>query len=280
MAKSVLITYAIASASLAFGILLHVPGFYVEFGGRVTTLRDNANNVVAYMAIAVAILIGLYLKTVYRHFINRIRFLVLIPPLLMIMVSTGSRGGIAAFIIGCSVYLLPPWRSKRKLTAITLAILSIGATVYMVASNPVFLQRWQSSYDRSDMAGGREYIFPVALEMFLERPIFGWQPHEFLYELGRRRFGEEHVDTHNLLLYLLLQGGIVGTIPFVVGFWLCGCAAWRARRGHLGLLPLALISLILAISLSGTTLFWKPQWLILALTLAAASAASHGTGEK
>ena len=53
-------------------------------------------------------------------------------------------------------------------------------------------------------------------------------------------------DAHNLLLHLLLEGGIVGTLPFLVGLWLCGQSAWKARSKPLGLLPLALFCAMLS----------------------------------
>lgn len=281
IARRVLLTYVIASVLLALGIILKISGFYAELEpGRAIALGENPNVLAENTAVAVVILVGLRLYTSYKHFMSKILLLVLTLPLLAAMVATGSRGGVLAFMTGCVVYLLPYWRSKRTLTAIFFVMLGIVTVVYMIASDPEFLERWQTTYYEGSLAG-REKIMPAAIEMALERPIFGWQPVAFLYELGFRSYGIwGQMDAHNLYLHLLMEVGLVGAIPFLVGLWLCGWSAWRARLGDLGLLPLALLFTVLASGMSGTTLVWKTQWLVLALTLAAASAVPGGWGKR
>ena len=108
--------------------------------------------------------------------------------------------------------------------------------------------------------------------MFVERPGLGWQPLMSGHELGRRVYHLSHSggrDAHNLFLHLLLEGGIVGALPFLVGLWLCGQSAWKARSKPLGLLPLALFCAVLASSMAHTDLRRKPFWLVLALASAA-----------
>jgi O-antigen ligase len=82
------------------------------------------------------------------------------------------------------------------------------------------------------------------------------------------------MDAHNLFLSMLMEVGVVGTIPFLVGLWLCFRAAWIARRGDLGLMPLALLVAVLTVNMGIPALLWKPFWLIMGLTLAAASTAA------
>ena len=174
-------------------------------------------------------------------------------------------------MIGFVVYLLPYWRSRGRLTAIILAVLGIAATTYLVMHAPA-ADRWQSASEGK--FAGREDIFPAAIAMFLERPFLGWKPLMSSYELGRRVYGLHHPgerDAHNLLLHLFLEGGIVGTMPFLVGLWLCGQSAWQARSKPLGLLPLALFCAVLAASMTHTDLRRKPFWLVLALASAATS---------
>jgi O-antigen ligase len=270
MVRSVLLSYSIASVLLAVGNILHLPGFYADVGaGRITGVGDNPNEVAGHLAIAFVTLIGLCLYTSYKRFLTKILLLVLTLPLMVVMVATGSRGGILAFVIGCLVYVLPHWRSKRTLTTIIVALLVIATVVYMVADNPYFSERWQEAYEGK--LSGREQIAPAAIEMILERPVFGWQPIAWFYELGMRLGITTGKDAHNLVLALLLEVGVVGTIPFLIGLWLCARSAWSARSGYLELLPLALLFTVCAAGMSGTTLIWKTQWLVFALTLAAPS---------
>jgi O-antigen ligase len=108
--------------------------------------------------------------------------------------------------------------------------------------------------------------------MILERPIFGWHPGEFVYEISVRLGAVgENMDPHNLFVSMLGEVGVVGTIPFLAGLWLCFQAAWIARRGDLGLIPLAILLATLAVNMGVPALLWKPFWLAMGLTLATAS---------
>jgi O-antigen ligase len=276
MMKSVLLTYVIACA-----ILTPISSLQVSqsFGTTFNQLNASVSRhgVAADMMISLTIIMGFCINGSFRHLTSKMFFLMLTVPLLAVLAMTGSRAGSAAVVMSLLIYLVPYRGSKRAMISITLVTVGIVALVYMVANNPVFLERWQTAYYEGDLAN-RENIYPAALEMFLERPIFGWHV-EFWYELSSRlgasdwKYWTEILDTHNLLLHLLLEGGVIGTIPFLVGFLLCGRAAWIARRGNLGLLPLALFSTTVMFNLSGTSLVWKAGWLIWALSVAAASVA-------
>jgi O-antigen ligase len=277
MARSVLLTFSIASGLLAVGNILQLPGFYEEVSaGRVTAFDYNQNLIAVNMAFAAVMAVGLCLYTSYRIFPSKILLFVLTLCLLVVMVRTGSRGGVAGFMIGSLVYLLPYWRSKRTWIAIVLVILSVAAVLYITAGDPAVLERWRQTYYEGDLAG-RDEIYAIVSDMILEKPVLGWSiPGN--YELGRReggRFFSIARDAHNTPLALLLDVGIVGATPFFVGLWLCGLSAWRARLGSLGLLPLALLFTLVVCMMSGNFVPMKQLWLILALTLAAAPAMSR-----
>ncbi len=272
-ARSVLLAYAISASLFAIGIVLKVPGFYVEFAeGRESGMGVDPNAVAAISAVCIIIILGLCLHKSYK----RIRLVLLSVPLFGALVLSGSRGQVLAFIVGCLVYLLPYRRSKGVLLAIVLATLAISTVVFLVAKNSGFMERWEGTYYEGNLAG-REEIFSAAAEMILEKPLLGWQPVNWVDELGRRVGGEwtwRGRDAHNLFLALLLEVGVLGATPFFIGLWGCARSAWRARRGRLGLLPLALLATLLAGSMSVTSLYSKVPWLILALTLAAGPAAA------
>ena len=270
MARSVLLTYAIASAILAIGMVLRVPGLSPEIArdNRETVLGMNEGTTSFFMVVALTVLIGLRLNIAFKHFVSKTLLLVLAVPVLVAMVRTGTRVEIMAFIIGCLLYLLPSRWSKRKGTAIILTMLGVVALVYMVSHNPYVLERWKQVYYEGSLST-RETIYPTAIGMILERPILGWDPVSFRFELGKR-LGIPSRNAHNFVLDLLLQVGIVGTIPFLVGLWLCGRAAWSARRGRLGLLPLVLLLVTLITNMAATYTERKAFWLVLSLAVAAA----------
>jgi len=224
------------------------------------------------MALAILIIISLCIRKSFKHFLSRILLSALILPLLLAIVKTGSRGGTLVVLSGFLVYLLPYRRSKRAVAVMILTICGLGVLLYLIATEPLMTKRWQRAQE-GDLAT-RQSTIPAALEMSIERPLFGWHPVEFRYELGTRvGQGGEIADPHNLLASLLAEVGIAGTIPFCIGLWLCFLAAWTARRGDLGLMPLSLMVGVLIMHQSGPNVTWKPFWLVMGLTLAAASTA-------
>jgi hypothetical protein len=280
MARQAVLMFAIASSIMALGILFHLPGFAeskVMQGDieRATALGYNPNTLGGLLALALVMLIGLRLNDAFKHFVSKLSLLALGLPLVAGLVKTGSRGAIAMAMLGLSAYLLPFCRSHRKVTAIVLALLGMVAVVYTVIRSPSALLRWQQTYYEGRLSS-RERIFPAAVAMIWERPIFGWQPGGFELELGQRSGHGKRIGSHNLYLQLFLEVGMVGAVPFLIGLWLCGQAAWRARMGNLGLLPLALLLTALIENMNNAGLSKKPLWLVLALTIAGASIAAQG----
>ena len=132
--------------------------------------------------------------------------------------------------------------------------------------------RWEKTFYEGDVAG-RDRIFEAGLELFQEEPLFGWGPVRFWYELGHR-LGLSKRDPHDLYLWILIETGLLGAIPFFSGLWLCVHAAWKSRYRVHGILPLVMILFMLVINLKGTWLKDKVLWVVLAYALASGSSAT------
>jgi O-antigen ligase len=280
VAKGVLLSYSIASTIFAFILIFGYTGTSLGVDKQVTLPSGHVNTIAVTLALAAVTLIGLLMSSTRRQSTSKILLIVMSMLLLQAIVETGSRGGMGSVVIGFLVYLLPYRQSgvsqyaKSRTTGVTLAILSVIAVMYMTGSSSTALSRWQATYYEGDV-NTRDEITDAAIDMFIEKPLFGWQPVAFNHELGARlRAGSGVRDAHNLFLHLILQVGIVGTIPFLVGLWLCGWEAWKARTGNFGVLPLALLLTILAANMTHTFMTIKQLWLILALALATASTAA------
>lgn len=266
IARTSVLIFCFSTIILAFGMMFAGLGY--DYSGRESALDYNPDTLGAVMALAAVGLIGVRLNSPFKHAIVNMTVLALILPLLLMVVRTGGRIGLAVFVIGCSVYL-PIWQSKRKLLAIFLLALAIGGAVYVVGNNPEYVERWNQTYYEGNVSG-RDRIYSASIDMGLERPIFGWQPVLHWYELGSR-LGKWERDEHSLVLHLWLEVGLVGMIPFLVGLWLCGKDAWNARKGRLGGVPLALLLGALLNNVTDTGIAKKTLWFILALSLAVAS---------
>jgi O-antigen ligase len=244
---------------------------------RSTALGENPNTVSAILALGLLALLGLVYgpgKSVLQH-----RWLVL--PVLGLMgiaiIQTGSRGGIVALATGLALLLAGgtgPSRA-RNLAVVALGIGFLACASYLTEATRV---RFQAALEGGDLAK-REQTYPTALQMALERPLLGWGPSNNNWELGVR-IGQprEHLwkDPHNLILHALTATGLAGTIPLLLGLWLCVKAAWRARASAHGALPLALLGTLLVINLKGPWLQCKLHWLLLAYALAAGSYVAIG----
>jgi len=267
--RHTVLTLAIATLLAAAGMLLKLPGFSsgMAYGGvRLSIGNFDPNGLALIMALAAQALIGLGIDQTPRSIGMRVIFMAMSLLPLAAMVYTGSRGGMAAFLIGVALYALPYRRSKRKMIAILGVAIAVGGVIYTVATNPVVLSRVELSYDQGDTAG-RDKIFAASVEMFSEKPLLGWQSPMLTYELGSR-LGLKQRSPHNLFLHLLPEVGIIGTIPFLIGLGLCVRTAWRARVHTLGLLPLVWLVTMIVGNMAIIWLARKALWLVLALSLA------------
>ncbi|MGH7797811.1 MAG: O-antigen ligase family protein [Candidatus Binatia bacterium] len=275
LTRRALLAFAFASVLLALGTLLEVPGFSTSIesrvGERITALDFNPNYLAYTMALAAVILIGTALEIQVRYSWSKALLIAPVLPLLALTVRTGSRTGVAAFVIGFAVCLLPNRQPGRRLIIMLLCVFVGAAMVALVSQHQTVLARFEQS--TSGNLAGRQVIIPASLQMIAERPLFGWQPVAYWEELGRR-VGEiwGAKDAHNLVFHLLMEVGLLGAIPFLIGIALCALGAWKARAGKFGNLPFALLMMTLSANLTHTYLARKPQWLILALAVAAATA--------
>jgi O-antigen ligase len=271
--REALIVFSLATVCAAMALLLRLPGFTEAtevYGGGVRSSLSgfNPNDFSIILALGCVALIGLGVSKSALGLWSKIVPLVLSLPLLAAMVSTSSRGGVLAFLLGVALYPLPYRKARRKMTAVVWAVLGIVGIVYLIASDPTSVTRWTRTYNKGDTAG-RDKIFTASMDMIAESPIAGWNPIVFWYELGPR-VGWKKRDAHNLVLHLFLEVGTIGALPFLIGLWLCAKAAWKARIGNLGLLPLALLVSMLVGNMANTWLTRKPLWVVLAIAASSA----------
>jgi len=184
----------------------------------------------------------------------------------LVVVGTGSRGAFVALVAGLGVCAASGWRRQSPL----LAVFRLGLVALVLGlalASGLFLERWQSTYESGDLSS-REVLFPLAWRMFLEKPWWGWGPVQCFAELGRRAHVPEGIEAHNLPLSLLVELGIPGAVTFLLGYGLALVAAWKARLGRFGYLPLALMAVLSVSHLSLTWYYHRVGWLVIALALA------------
>jgi len=234
--------------------------------GRQTVFGQNPNTIGAVIALGAVSLIGMaYGRTRARLWTKLVAwggFLIVAAAI----TRSGSRGALVGLAAGLMTLLVSRGSAKTRMRNMLVAVVALAACVWITMASATSAARWNRTLQEGNVAG-RDRIFRVAIRMVAERPILGWGPVTNYYEIGRR-LSLPTKDPHNFFLWLLTEMGLVGTIPFCIGLAMCLRAAWLARKGTQGLLPLALLLAVFAVNLSGTHYVTKWFWLILAYSIA------------
>jgi O-antigen ligase len=242
----------------------------VDPGGRVSVVGANPNELGMVLSLGVIALIGYAFNQRGRGFVTRALIWASFGLLSAAIISTGSRGALVALVSGILAWglLFGSHRQYSRHTVLLVAVVCIGIILSIVYSSDIAMTRWDKALQKGDTAG-REKILPASWQMFIERPLIGWGPGNYKSELGLRT-GEPYRGrgAHNLYLYILIETGLAGAIPFFGALWLCLKNAWHSRQGPYGVSPLALLVVVLIANLSGDWFDRKLFWVILAYALA------------
>lgn len=234
-------------------------------GERISALGQNANNAAMILAAGLVALIGL---TLIRHRRSRpVLFLAvgLAALLGQAILETGSRGGLVALLGGVMVYALAADSWQQRLRNGAIVIVAVSLLTVAALHLPVMKNRLRDVATTGNLAG-REQLYPALWNMFLEKPVMGWGPNSNNYELALRVGQRDRPSraAHNLLLELLTAGGLVTTLPFLIGAWLSVRGAWQARSQEHGVLPLALLCSLFLANMSGDWGASKLLWVVFA----------------
>jgi O-antigen ligase len=233
-------------------------------GERITALGQNANQSAQVLALGLLALIGLAYVQPRGGFRPRFLGWGAAGLIAIGMVGTGSRGGLVTLAMGLVVYLSTGQSLKTRIRNAVVAVVALGLLFLLVTRSEVMLTRLSKA--ESGSFSQREHIFPLLLVMFRERPLLGWGPIVNKYELAARLGDPTHDrrDAHNLVLEILTSSGTLGAIVFFIGVYLCLRAAWTARAGPRGVVPLAMGLAVLAGNMSENRIAGPLLWLVLA----------------
>ena len=236
--------------------------------GRLSAFGANPGTTGATLALGLIALLGLVFGRERPEKIMRL--LAWLPFLIMcgFLISTGSRGGLLAFVIGMAFFLLKRGNIQTKIALGIIAILGLGTlTLLTVQFFPESLARIERTVTAGDTAGRGE-IYLQGAKMVNQKPLFGWGPVRYKSELAFRLGGSRtSKDAHNLPLKILLEVGIVGAIPFFLGLGYCFLAAWKARYGLEGSLAISMLVTLLLVNMSQSWDNRKIFWIVLAYAL-------------
>jgi O-antigen ligase len=235
----------------AFCALLHVMGIGVMevdngLGNRSSAFGLNANELGATYAAAIVTLLGLWMGR-SGTWSQRLLPLPLIALIGVAMAKTGSRTAILTLIVG-ALGLLVFGKSLGSRTKRAAGLLAIGVVVAVILWQiPTVMERFQEINPQNiGQHNPRARMAPVLWSIFLRSPFYGQGPDCYEFELTRVAMPylfNQHmlIVSHNLVLLLLVETGVMGFVLFATGLGISLSAAWRARLKPRGSLPLALL---------------------------------------
>lgn len=239
---------------------------------RTTAFGFHPNNIARILSLGLLGLVGLAYG--FKRSYIQPRYVVWIGFAIIgtAIVQTGSRGGLLALGAGILVFVLRTGNASAKIRNAFLVLCGLGFFLIVAMQFENTMSRFESAFEDGKLAR-RELIYPMAWEMFLKKPVFGWGITTAQYELGARlgHVDEDSKNAHNLVLNTLISTGLLGGIPLFAGTLLAVWAAWKARQGSRGILPLAMIATVLVANMSGNWISNKLHWLVVAFALASAS---------
>jgi O-antigen ligase len=211
-----LLAMGICTVLVGFSIIL-TQGVGILSLGRFSLIGLDENNLGSIIGLGCLIVI-IFCVTSKANIIIKTSLLLMVLASLVVLVSTGSRGAMLAFLISIIMYFLPIHNFRLiKLSHIMILLFLCGVSGYLILNSGSTLERWESTFTRSELAfSNRDIIFAHTIDMIFERPLLGWGYDLSFTELANRFGDYEQLSTHNTFLTLLLTKGFLVGGGFIV----------------------------------------------------------------
>lgn len=203
-------------------------------GVRVDGTLGNASYLGIYMVFSVFIAAILFMRSKVLWQRSVLGVVALLN--LIVLYYTATRGAILGFLGGALItliYLSLKSEKGDKIRKVAVGII-LGIIVFVglffaikdtefVKSSPV-LSRFSSLSVSEIQSQGRYFVWPIAWQGFLERPILGWGQESFNFVFNKhfnpKMYGQEpwFDRTHNVVLDWLIAGGLLGLLSYASMF--------------------------------------------------------------
>lgn len=230
--------------------------------GRASALAENPNTLGLMCCVATLITIHEWRRG-SRGMTMKGVLIVAVAWLLSGLVASGSRGALVSGACGMLAYAMMSGFQRGQLRAVVMTVLVLGILTWFSISADVLRSRWDLVFEEGNVAG-RSEIWTAAAEMFWEKPLVGWGPWQAQLELGARTGAMLDRDSHNIVLHVLIEGGLILAATMLLGFGVCVRFGVLGRNGPERALPLGLLSTILIASAFSNHFTKKILWILLA----------------
>lgn len=147
---------------------------------------------------------------------NNLIYKIVILLLIIGMLMCGKRGQTIALIISLMIGYYVCHSNKKcnrivKIVGVAALILFILYIVsFFIPQINTVLERFQEQSQKGDFSSGRFFMWGRAWQLFVDKPFFGRGWRYFRYS----SYTLVDYDVHNVFLQLLVEVGIVGSLPF------------------------------------------------------------------
>lgn len=234
----------------------------------------DPNNSGSILAIACTLALSLSLAT--KRTVVRVTSLLSVFILAMALVATGSRASYLALMLGAATVFVVEFRrrsilSYKQAIALLPALAIVAVGIYVIFANSTVAQlRYELFASESEARlGARDTIAVEALRLIWQKPFLGWSMGPGFDALGFSVRGyDAAIGTHNTALLLLLDVGILGSLPVFLMTLVAVRRAWRADMTGLfiPILPALLTTFVCMFALDW--LNRKTVWVLLACVFA------------
>lgn len=258
-----------------------VLGYFQVIEGRSSIESQNPNVTAGMFALGALCLAGDPRITGTRLLQARVVATVpAIAVLILAILQTGSRGGLVVFAVGILALGACAGKTTRA-RRLLIAGAVVGAVILLVvqqfSQGTATAARLDAAWSDGDTAG-RADIWKTAWAMFLERPFFGYGATNNLFTLGVQ-LNYPFRDTHNLLLAVLTEVGLVGALPFIGAIIYALWLAWRYGGRTGDGLPFALMAALITLVFPSTAYHQKIFWVVFAAVVACGYERDDGGAE-
>lgn len=194
---------------------------------------------------------------------------ILLPMQLLSVVIAGGRGGMVLSLVYTFLYLVKLIKSNQhtKLVLFMFAILVAGVISSFVIQNEIVKSGFNRAFSFIDSNGinwqdtsNRDVVYEKAIELIKESPLWGY---------GLFGYLSYYDNPHNLILEVLLNGGILYLIIFILVFMAIMKRYFNILKINKNILFIGLIATfpIVMLMFSGTYMVFSELWFALGFIL-------------
>lgn len=257
-----LLAFSFSSFLYSLFILFISPESYQIIKGQMVVFDENPNSTSSRLTIALLYIIYLFIQNPLNWGKKRFYLVLALPSLFTMIVMSGSRGSLLALLLGS--YLIFIFSNTRKSYKVILTTLSIFLSIFLfnyLLSSDDLANRWEKALE-GDTAG-RTDIWEAVFKIVYNNPI---GVGETGYVENIIKLYGSYIDTHNIFLYILVCGGVLSLIIFLLFLFNIFINCLRCYLQDKELLPLIFLLIMLFIAAkTGGVITFLLFWFILSI---------------